>query len=107
MKFTCNREDLLDAINKAEKAVAAKSVVSVMEGMLLETAHQMIRITGNDLSLAIEATLEADIIESGKIVLNTRMFSEIIRKTGTAILEKDIDAKEAKRTDEEASLNRT
>ena len=91
MKFTCNREDLLDAINKAEKAVAAKSVVPVMEGVLLETAGLKIRITGNDLTLGIEATLDADIIESGKIVLNTRMFSEIIRKTGdsTIIFESD------------------
>ena len=91
MKFSCNREALLDALNKAEKAVAPKSVIPVMEGLLLETANRKIRITGNDLTLAIEATLDADIIESGKIVLNSRMFSEIIRKTGdsTIIFEAD------------------
>ncbi len=82
MKFTCNRDDLLDAITKAEKAVAAKSVIAVMEGILIETGHGEVKLTGNDLSLAIEATFPADIEESGRIVLNSRMFSEIIRKTG-------------------------
>ncbi len=82
MKFTCNREELLDAINKAEKAVAPKSPIPVMEGILLETAGRGIRLTGNDASLAIEAEVVADVEKDGKIVLNSRMFSEIIRKTG-------------------------
>ncbi len=82
MKFTCNREELLDAINKAEKAVAPKSPIPVMEGILLETAGRGIKLTGNDASLAIEAEVVADVEKDGKIVLNSRMFSEIIRKTG-------------------------
>ena len=82
MKFTCNREELLDAINKAEKAVAPKSPIPVMEGILLETAGRGIKLTGNDASLAIEAEVIADVEKDGKIVLNSRMFSEIIRKTG-------------------------
>lgn len=82
MKFSCNREELLDAINKAEKAVAPKSPIPVMEGILLETSGMGIKLTGNDASLAIEAEVRADVETDGKIVLNSRMFSEIIRKTG-------------------------
>ena len=86
MKFTCNREDLLNAINRAEKAVAAKPLVQVMEGLLIETGLREVKITGNDLTLAIEATFEANIEESGRLVVNARMFSEIIRKTGDSVI---------------------
>ncbi len=91
MKFRCGRDDLLDAITKAEKAVAAKSVIQVMEGILIETGHAEVKLTGNDLSLAIEATFPAEIEAAGRIVLNTRMFSEIIRKTGDSMVEFEAD----------------
>lgn len=91
MKFRCGRDDLLDAITKAEKAVAAKSVIQVMEGILIETGHAEVKLTGNDLSLAIEATFPAEIEAAGRIVLNSRMFSEIIRKTGDSMVEFEAD----------------
>lgn len=93
MKFTCNREELLNAINKAEKAAATKSVSDVMEGMLLEAQAGLVRVTGNDLVLAVEATLDAEVEQDGKIVLNTKMFSEIIRKTGDSTISFESDEK--------------
>lgn len=94
MKFRCKRNELLDAINKAEKAVAPKSVIQVMEGILIETGFSEVKLTGNDLSLAIEATLSAEIEEAGRIVLNSKMFSEIIRKTGDDMVEFSADDKQ-------------
>ena len=82
MKFKCLREDILAAIQKAEKAVAVNSTLPVMEGLLLETSGNTICITGNDLEIAIEASFDAEITESGKIVLNSRMFGDIIRRAG-------------------------
>jgi len=82
MKFKCLREDILAAIQKAEKAVAVNSTLPVMEGLLLETLGNTICITGNDLEIAIEASFDAEVTESGKIVLNSRMFGDIIRRAG-------------------------
>lgn len=82
MKFKCLREDILSAIQKAEKAVAVNSTLPVMEGLLLETIGNTVCITGNDLEIAIEASFDADITESGKIVLSSRMFGDIIRRAG-------------------------
>ena len=53
-----------------------------MEGLLLETYGNTVCITGNDLEIAIEASFDADITESGKIVLSSRMFGDIIRRAG-------------------------
>ena len=82
MKFKCLKEDILSAIQKAEKAVSINSTLPVMEGLLLETVGNTICITGNDLEIAIEASFDAEITESGKIVLNAKMFGDIIRRAG-------------------------
>ncbi len=82
MKFKCKRQDILSAVSKAEKAVVAKSSIPVMEGLLIDITKEGVIITGNDLEIAIEAFFEAEVFETGTIVLNARMFSDIIRKTG-------------------------
>ena len=82
MRFTCDREQILSAINKAEKAVPAKSTVQVMEGLLIEAEYGKVTLTGNDLSISIKSSFAADVEKEGKIVMNARMFSDIIRKTG-------------------------
>lgn len=81
MKFTCLREDILSAVQKAEKAVAVKSTLAVMEGILVEAEIDRVYISGNDLEIAVEASFQARVHQTGKIVLNSRMFSDIIRKT--------------------------
>ena len=50
-------------------------------------------LTGNDLEIAIEAKFEAEVAECGKIVLNCRMFSDIIRKTGGETVEFETNEK--------------
>lgn len=82
MKFKCLKDDILSAIQKAEKAVSINSTLPVMEGLLLETIGNTICITGNDLEIAIEASFDAEVTESGKIVLNAKMFGDIIRRSG-------------------------
>lgn len=82
MKFKCLRQDILSAVSKAEKAVVAKSSIPVMEGLLIDIEKDGVIITGNDLEIAIEAYFPAEVERTGRIVLNCRMFSDIIRKTG-------------------------
>lgn len=93
MKFRCLRNDILSAIQKAEKAVAVNSTLPVMEGLLIETIGNEVCITGNDLEIAIEASFEAEITEGGKIVLNARMFGDIVRRSGGEFIVFESDEK--------------
>ena len=93
MRFTCLQEDLLNGISKAEKAVSSKSILPVMEGLLVEASGDQITLTGNDLELSIEATFPATIEKEGKIVLNCRMFADIIRKTGSSEIHFEVGEK--------------
>ena len=80
MKFTCEKLLLLTAILTASRAAAAKSPVQLLEGLLLEAEEEKIRITGYDLKTGIVTTIPAEVEVPGGIVLNARLFGEIIRK---------------------------
>lgn len=79
MKFICSKENLLEGINIVQKAVSSKTTFPILEGILLE-ADDKIKLTGNDLEIGIECYVEADVKSTGRIVLNSRMFGDIIRR---------------------------
>jgi DNA polymerase-3 subunit beta len=80
MKFTCEKLLLLVAIVTASRAAAPKSPVPLLEGLLLEVEEENIRISGYDLKTGIVTTVPAEVEKTGGIVLNARLFGEIIRK---------------------------
>lgn len=80
MKFSCEKPVLLTALLTAARAAAAKSAVPALEGLLIEAAGDNVSVSGYDLKTGIVAKIPADVIESGSIVLNARLFAEIIRK---------------------------
>ncbi|MGI6777180.1 MAG: DNA polymerase III subunit beta [Acetivibrionales bacterium] len=79
MKVICSKENLINGINIAQKAVSPKSTLPILEGILLE-AGEKFKLTGNDLEIGIECFIEADIINQGSIVLNSKIFGEIVRR---------------------------
>ena len=87
MKFTCDRNSLTYAINIAQKAVAARSTLPVLEGLLIKAKNGRVVITGNDLEIGIECIFEAEIESEGSVVVNSRLFGDIIRKmTGESVV---------------------
>ena len=79
MKFTCDKNELGSAITKAARCCAQKSANPALEGLLIEAGNK-VTVTGYDLRRGIYASIDADIPEPGSIVLNTRLFSEIVRR---------------------------
>ena len=79
MKFSCEKALLSAAVSVTSRAVAAKSSIPAMEGILIE-AGQTLRLTGYDLETGIQASVPAEITQPGSLVLSARLFSEIVRK---------------------------
>ena len=79
MKFSCEKALLSAAVAVTSRAVAAKSSIPAMEGILVEAAAQL-RLTGYNLETGIQATVPAEIREKGSLVLSARLFGEIVRK---------------------------
>lgn len=80
MKFVCNKQNLQEAISTSQKAVTGKSPMPILQGILLKAYENQITIIGSDIDLSIETKIEADIQESGNIVVDSKIFGEIIRK---------------------------
>lgn len=79
MKFSCEKALLQAAISTTSRAVAPKSSIPALEGILLE-ADSELRLTGYNLETGIRTTVPADIQSGGTLVLGARLFGEIIRK---------------------------
>lgn len=80
MKIVCYKDTILKAINSVVKGVASKTTMPILEGILIQTNDNEIKLTTYDLEIGIEYVMECDVKEQGSTVVNAIMFSEIIRK---------------------------
>lgn len=80
MKVVFNKTDLIDATNIVLKAVSSKTTMPILTCILIEAANEEIKMTGNDLELAIETKVSGIISEEGSIAVDAKLFSDIIRK---------------------------
>lgn len=80
MKLNFKKNELINSINIAMKAVPSKSTSSIMECILIDATGGTIKLVGNDTEFGIETICIGEIIESGKVALEARLFSEIIKR---------------------------
>ena len=80
MKFVCYKDKIIKALNSVVKGVASKTTMPILEGILIQTNDNEIKLTTYDLELGIEYMMECEVIEQGSTVVNAMMFTEIIRK---------------------------
>jgi DNA polymerase III, beta subunit len=80
MKIVCSKSDLVKSTNIVMKAVSGKTTMPILESILIETEEDHIKMTGNDMEMAIETILEGIIEEEGAILVDAKMFSEFVRK---------------------------
>lgn len=80
MRILCERQALVDAVSNVQRAVASKSALPALEGILLKANGTSLFLAGYDMELGITTTIEAQVSEPGEIVLTAKLFSEIIRK---------------------------
>jgi len=80
MKIRCSKKDLNAAVFSTQKAVSNKSILSVMDGLLLTVENNKIILRGNDMEMGIEYTIPGIIEEEGSVIVNSKYFSDIIRK---------------------------
>ncbi len=93
MKFSCDKDLLNNLIMMASRAVAVKAANPLLDGILIKASVDGLTFTGYNLSMAIRtSTTEADTIEEGCIVLNARLFGDIVRKLPSDIVYLECDS---------------
>ena len=80
MKLVFAKSDLVNAINIFLKAVPSKTTMPILECILIEASPSEIKLTSNDMELGIETLVKGNVLERGKIAIDAKLFSEIIRK---------------------------
>ncbi|MBR1527915.1 MAG: DNA polymerase III subunit beta [Oscillospiraceae bacterium] len=91
MKFTCNKNDLCNAIAHVLKAVSAKSPILVMEGICIQMQETQIILTGYNLEIGIRTSVKAECDAEFTFVLNARLFSEMARRMSGEEITLEID----------------
>ena len=79
LKFSCEKALLQQAVSAASRAVASKSSIPALEGILME-GDMNLTLSGYNMQTGIRTAIEAQIHEAGRIVLNAKLFGDIIRK---------------------------
>ena len=79
MKIVCDTAKLAKLCSNVQRTVSNKSTIPAIEGILLNALGDSLRLTGYDLEVGTETYLEADVDDSGSIILNAKNFCDILR----------------------------
>ena len=79
MIITCNRAELQAAVLNISRAVAPKSPIPALEGILFKATAEGIFLCGYDLSLGITTRLSATVAEEGEVIFGAKLFGDIVR----------------------------
>lgn len=80
MIFICEKQKLQEGISIVQKAITGKSTMSVLEGIYINANKEGLTLIGSDMDVSIETKVEADVMNEGSIVIDAKIFGEIIRK---------------------------
>ena len=80
MIFICEKQKLQEGISIVQKAITGKSTMSVLEGIYINANKEGLTLIGSDMDVSIETKVQADVLNEGSIVIDAKIFGEIIRK---------------------------
>lgn len=80
MKIQIKKDSLLHGVSVVSRAVSTKNTLPILNGILLETTHEALKLRTTDLDLGIECVVAAQVLEPGKIVVPARHFNELVRR---------------------------
>ncbi|MDD2572938.1 MAG: DNA polymerase III subunit beta [Bacillota bacterium] len=80
MKLICTRDELLEGILIAQKAVPTRTTLPILQGILLDCRDESLNLRATDLEIGIECSVNAEIVDRGWLVLDSRLLGEIVRK---------------------------
>lgn len=80
MIFTCEKQEILEGISIVQKAITGKSTIPILEGIYINAYDNGLTLIGSDMDVSIETKVKAEVLEKGSIVIDAKIFGEIIRK---------------------------
>src|SRR5688572_33066174 len=104
MQISIERDLFADAIGWVLRSVSSRATLPALGGVLFDASGSQLRLAGTDLELAGEATVDANIEESGTVVLPGRVLGEIARSLPAGAVRLEASGQQAKLTCGSASF---
>ena len=80
MKFRCERDVLADALSSAGRAATNRTgTLPVLAGIRMQVAGDTLTVTGTDLELTIQLTVEVGGERDGAAVVPARLVGDIVK----------------------------
>lgn len=96
MKIIVNSLDLNDAVAKVSKALSNKEVAPILECIKFTAENDKLTLYATDKDLAIEKTIDANVIVGGAMLVPGKIFADYIRNVAETDNEVSLDTSEGR-----------
>ncbi|ALC88510.1 DNA polymerase III subunit beta [Bacillus sp. FJAT-18017] len=98
MKFSIQRDNLVQSVNDVMKAVTSRTTIPILTGIKIVAGEEGVTLTGSDSDVSIQSFIPkeedgdeiVEIKQPGAIVLQAKFFSEIVKKLPTDTVEIEV-----------------
>lgn len=90
MKFKCGKLQLANSLTSVQKAVAQRSTIAALEGVLITCKEGTIKLCGYNTEMGITTSLQASTEKEGQIVISGHLLTEIIKKLPSDMVEIEV-----------------
>lgn len=80
MKIQFNAKELEKAIAAVNRAIGGKPVKECLNGILIVTDGDKVQLTATNFEMLIRYTIDADVLDAGKVLINGKLFHDLIRR---------------------------
>ena len=91
MKFTCERDAIIEVISIAQEIVSSKTALSILSNVLLDAQENVLRIKATDMKVGFETTIPVEVAEPGSITVFCDKFLGILRALPPGEVEFDLN----------------
>jgi len=88
VRIRAERDDLVDVLGRAGRAVGVRSPRPILQGVLVEVLGKTMRLTGTDENVTVRTQLDVEVLDEGSTVMPARLATEAVRKmpSGAVVL---------------------
>jgi DNA polymerase-3 subunit beta len=80
MKFRCERDDLLEAVQFVSRAISTRATLPVLSGLRVDAGENgQVILAATDLELTMQTAFQAGVDEPGQAIVPGRLFGEMTR----------------------------
>jgi len=93
MKFTVNRDAMLDGIAKVQSIVSTKTTLPILSNIHIEAVKGKLQLTATDLEVTVRTEVDADVGKKGTTTLPAKRIFSVVRELPSHDIEIEIDDK--------------